>query len=518
MDQKVVAVRVLAALALVALAACTTTPSTPSAAPTADAVIRGGILRVALAADIASLDPWTVDGDSDVVLRQVFEPLVDLEPGGYAVVPRLAERWSPSPDGLTWTFRLRDGVRFHDGTALDAVAVVANFERARALVRPDLATLLAEVAAADARTVVFTLRSPYAPFPATLASPSFGMVSPACMREDRDWATPQTRCAAGTGPFRIEPGGWRAGERLMLQRDPAYWGRDAAGRSLPYLDGITFQPIADPAARVAALRSAAVDIALDVGVAGARVVRSDPKVTQMRRPPFGTSFIGIGPSVLLAAVEVRRAMAMAIDRSAIAQTAYGGDARAATQLVPPAILGHDETIVQFAPNDVPAAKRLLADARIAPSAGIDLWYPSEPVAALPDPRRVAEAISADLARIGLAATPRAEAASTLEARARAGVLPLWIGARSPARADPDDFLRDVSFDPVVGELLRRAAAEPDRAKRADLYKQITKMVQQDVMRIPLFHAGVSHGVSRKIHGFVPQPVGGESLAVVWIGR
>src|SRR5712664_1406987 len=85
----------------------------------ADAISSGGTLRVAQAADIASLDPWTASDPATLtVLRQVYETLVDLEPGGFRVVPRLAERWTVSADGRVWIFQLRQGVRFHDGTAL----------------------------------------------------------------------------------------------------------------------------------------------------------------------------------------------------------------------------------------------------------------------------------------------------------------------------------------------------------------------------------------------------------------
>src|SRR5919201_3753814 len=140
------------------------------ATPTAS-LIAGGVLSVAQASDITSLDPWTASDPATLtVVRQIYEPLVDLEPGGFRVVPKLAERWLASADGRIWTFQLRQGVRFHDGTELDAAAVAFNFERARAFARFGVGSLIASIETPSASTIVFTLRAPYAPFLASLAT------------------------------------------------------------------------------------------------------------------------------------------------------------------------------------------------------------------------------------------------------------------------------------------------------------------------------------------------------------
>ena len=165
----------------------------------------GGVVRVAIANDIASLDPWTSpDPTSQLVLRQVFETLVDLEPGGFRVVPKLAEKWTVSGDGRSWTFTLRAGVQFHDGTALDASAVAANFQRGLGFARFDLASVVSAVTAPTPTAVVFELKTPYAPLLATLASPSFGIVSPACLKQGPSWFSPASRCAAQVGDRKME--------------------------------------------------------------------------------------------------------------------------------------------------------------------------------------------------------------------------------------------------------------------------------------------------------------------------
>lgn len=503
------------------LAACTSAP-TPSPRPTntPDAVTRGGQLRIAQALDVTTLDPWIAsDPDTLEALTQVYEPLVRLDPATLKPTPLLATKWSASADGRVWTFTLRAGVKFHDGTPLDAAAVVYDFERARTSLRLDLGALLDSVTASDPSTVVFTLRAPYAALPATLASTSFGLVSPACVKAGPAWATPATHCSAGTGPFHVEPGAWKTGDRLVLTRNASYWGTDAEGRRLPFLDSVAFIVARDENARVGGLRAAQVEVALDLGPGTARTLRADPNLAPLRRPYYPVVFIGIAPGQgPFGAAEVRRAAAMAIDRDGLGRSVYSGEARSAAQLVPPGLLGYDDTVTQFAPGDATTAKKLLADAGLASGLSADLWYSPDATDALPDPKRIADAIAADLARAGISVNVRTEDAALFAADAKAGRLTLWIDARAPERADPDDFLSDATNNPVALELLRRARGEIDESKRAELYKQVAKLIQQDASRIPLLHTGAPLGLTRKVRGFVASAVGGDSLRAVWMGQ
>ena len=451
------------------------------------------------------------------MLRQIYEPLVDVDPVRLRVLPRLASRWSASSDGRVWTFTLRTGVRFHDGTSFDASAVVFDFERARDFARFGIGTLVESVTAPDPATVVFTLREPYAPFLATLAATTFGIVSPSCARQGPAWATPSTRCAAGTGPFKLETGGWKSGARVDLVRNSAYWGADAAGRRLPLLDGVTFLPVRDENVRIGALKASNVDVVLDLAPASVRVLRADPNITAAPAPVFSTVFIGLGAGGPLGTPEVRRAVAMAVDRGAIVQAVYAGQARPAAQLVPPELLGYDDTLTQFVPTD-PAAAKKLVDAAGATPLTIDIWYSPEASTALPDPKRVAASVAADLTKIGISVNVRTEDATSFAADAKAGRLPLWIGVADPGRADPDDFLAGATADPIALELLRGARGEVDGSKRGELYKQVSKLVQQSVSRIPLLHTAGLAGLSKKVRGFVPAAVGPELLENVYFGN
>lgn len=513
----------------------TTTP------PPRGTVQAGGALRVALDGRITTLDPQNAGDASTVqVTRQIFETLVD-EVGG-RIVPKLAESWSVSADGRTWTLSLRRGVKFHDGTDLDAAAVVASFDRARlttdALRGPpsadrfaafaalwggfDGASVLVKVEAKDPATVVFTTRVPFGPFLSALAAPASAIVSPASLRQDPiGWAGIGSRGAAGTGPFVFRPGAWQGDGEIALERNPAYWAKDQAGTPLPYLERVVFRALPDEATRVAALRAGDVDAVRDLSPAALTAVRADPKLEVLARPALGVVYLGLRRSMApFDRLEARRAVAAALDEDALASAAFAGEAKAATQFVAPGTLGYDDTILEFARQDTAAARRLLADAGHAQGLEVDLYYPTAWRPAYVEARRVAESVAADLARIGINATPRATDGATLRADAGAGRFALWLDDWIGASADPDASLGALfaSADPVIGELLRQARSETDESKRGELYKQVSKLVQRDALAIPLVHPSPPLVVSRKVRGLVPLRGGGEALTGVWIGR
>src|SRR5438094_10444796 len=215
----------------VVLGGCPLNPSVATPSPTP--AIAGGTLRVAIAAEAASLDPWNDDA-SLVATRQIFETLVEVDPATSRITPALASGWQMTNDGASWTFALRDGVRFHDGNALDAAAVVASFERGmttrgsayRALFADPAAIL--SVQAVDPRTVRFDLRAPFGPFLAHLAAPQAAIAR---------------ANFAGTGPFTAAANALAPDGTLTLGRNDLYWRRDPEGKQLPYLDGLVLRPV-----------------------------------------------------------------------------------------------------------------------------------------------------------------------------------------------------------------------------------------------------------------------------------
>ena len=465
--------------------------------------------------------------------RQVFETLFEHD-RVFAVVPRLAAGAERSADGRTWTLTLREGIRFHDGTPFDAKAVVFNFERGRDLDRyrellaPGGTSLVTAVAAPDQRTVVFTLRSAFGPFLATLALPTFAMVSPRSLTEDpAGWMLPGSRAAAGTGPFELRPGAWQRGRQISLERSATHWDRDAQGRGLPYLDRVTFRVVPDTATRLAELRGGTLDLLRDLTAHDASAIAGNPNLALLWRPPSGVLSLGIGSSMRpFDRVEVRRALALAIDRPAIAQSAQGGETKAASQFVVPGMLGYDESVTDFQRLDETTARRLLSDAGYPRGFDTELWF--APADGDPEQRRIAEAIAADLLRSGIRAQLRTTDPATLARDAQQHRLPLYLVEHRTGTGDPDELLSSLFApqpvegpgwsNPQVTALMRYARAEPSEAKRAELYKQISKIVQVEVPRIPLFHSRRLLAMTKKVRGLVPRALGLESFARVSLGR
>ena len=533
------------------------TPGASSAAPSAAAgVVTGGTFRFGQSGDPTVLDPWNVtDGNSLLVTRQMYESLVDYEPTGFKIVPKLAETWTQSPDGKQWTFNLRKGVKFHDGTDFNADAVVFNFDRGRLAKgqyrgKPigdeyayysdmwngfDADSIITKVEAKDANTVIFTLKTAFGPFLANMAMPPFAIVSPKSVKDDPDgWMTLNSKGAAGTGPFMFKPGAWQKGQQITLDKNPSYWAKDKDGKQLPYLDKVVLRFISDETARVAELRAGTVDAIRDFSPASIPTIKADSKLKIVPRPAFNIAYIGLNVTMKpFDNLNVRKAIAMGIDKQAIVQAIYTGEAKAASQFLVPGMLGYDESVTDFYKLDQAAAKKLVTDA--GGPFTVDLWYMPVSRPYYPDPKKIAEAYASDLAKIGITANLKTEDWTPYKKDYRANKFGMWLIGWTGDNGDPDNFL-NVFFHPTVVEgkdtpttggawtnaqawdLLRKAQVEPDANKRADLYKQVSKIVQADVPTIPMFHANPPTGTTAKVNGFVPHPTGGEAFTVVWLAK
>ena len=217
--------------------------------------VAGGEVTVAITADPPGWDP-TVSTSQEiarVTYHNVFEGLVRLDRSG-KIVPALAESWETSDDGLTWTFKIRDGVKFHDGSAMTLDDVVAAFERAKdpdsGHTHPEYYAAIDTVAAGDGNTVVFTLSEPSSSLLYNLARPD-SIIYPAAQAET------QRSQPVGTGPFKFV--NYVEGSEVRLEKFADYYLED-----VPYLDAVTFKIIPDPNTRFAALQSGDIDL---IGVA-----------------------------------------------------------------------------------------------------------------------------------------------------------------------------------------------------------------------------------------------------------
>ena len=463
----------------------------PSPSPSAKVPL-GGVLRVGLSAPIGSLDPQIADANP-LVVSQIFEGLVARGQNG--VVAALATKWLIGGEGRVWTFTLRDGVTFHDGTSVDSAAV------AKSLSRPG-DPLIEKAEAADPRTVVLTTRVPYGPFLSALATPPYFVVSPASR-------------TSGTGPFRV-PAGADGARPLVLERNDRYWRPDANGQKLPYLDKLSFTTIADSGTRLASIRAGNVDYVQDLGLNDLNTIRTDPSLQVVVRPATMILYLGLDlAQPPIDDLRVRQAIAQALNARSIADRLFSGTAIAASQLLPPAMLGYDDSVMEFARSDAAAAKKLLADSG-HPNLELELWYLQGSDPSVPDMRKVAETVGADLAAGGMIADPKTIDPVTFGVSLRENRLPLWVGIAAAATFDPDEIL-GVFIPPVVNGqdqpteagawlnkevagLLRKARSEPDQSKRSELYKQVSKIAQREIPRIPLAWSAPPAAATKKVIG------------------
>lgn len=259
-----------------------------------------------------NLEPGNVtDGNSLIVQQQIYNRLLEFKPGTTELAPALATEWSSTPDGKTWTFKLRSGVKFHDGTPFDAAAVVFNVGRWWDPNHPNgyrnagksyeiwqqifggfkgtPNALMETVTAVDPMTVRFVLRRPFAAFPSAIATGYFGMASPTAVQKAGAAYGTASAMAVGTGPFQFKE--WRTGDRVVLTKNPNYWQPD-----LPQSEQLVIRFVTDPAARLAQLRAGQIDFTVDLAPDQRQELANDPNVQAIARPSFNVGYLALNPS------------------------------------------------------------------------------------------------------------------------------------------------------------------------------------------------------------------------------
>ena len=319
--------------------------------------VAGGTVTMALAAETDGWDPtenrWAAPGV--MVGLALYDPLTALDADGVAR-PYLAESVEPSEDHTVWTITLRPDVTFHDGTPVTADAVVATLEGhlGSLLTRPAMGPL-EEVEALDERTVEARMSMPWVAFPQVLTAQA-GVIPSSATVSDPDGS----RNPVGSGPFRLVE--WVPGDRLVAERNEGYWRTDEAGRSLPYLDGVTFEAIEEAQTRVNALRTGEVDllhaatprqiVELEDDAAAGRIqLRND-------RSPGEKGFVMVN----LAAApfddpEVRRLLVQATDVDTYNELVNVGAVTRARSLFPAGSRYHSDEAEEIWPAHDPGAAR-----------------------------------------------------------------------------------------------------------------------------------------------------------------
>ncbi|MBV8531854.1 MAG: ABC transporter substrate-binding protein, partial [Candidatus Eremiobacteraeota bacterium] len=473
------------------------------------------------------LDPaQATDGMSLNVAQEVMKGLVAFKLGSFEVEPAIAQRWKTSADRRTWTFALRPGLRFSDGTPINAEAVKFNFDRWRLTSNPyhqaypyayyadmfgGYPGLIAAVRASGERTVVFSLTRPFSPFLRDLAMPPFAIASPTAVKAN---LAQFGQAPVGYGPYVLKE--WVKDDHITLQANPTWRGQK------PAYTTVIVRDIPDQATSVLEMQRGDLDFLTDPRPDDARTLAGQRGLTVYDQPSNNNSYVAMNvqrpPFGKLA---VRQAIAYAIDVRGIVRAFYAKGAMVANNWTPPGMLGENAAVVAY-PYDPAKAKQLLAEAGLANGFSTNLFYPTVPRPYMPEPQRVAEAIQAQLRRVGITVTLEPYEWGVFLDKIRRGEHEMCLIGWSGDNGDPDNFFypildsdsalakpngQNYSFwiDDAFHRLMIEGQTAPTDAERGRVYRAANAMVHDQVPAIPIVHTTVPIVVKSSIKGFVPSP-------------
>jgi peptide/nickel transport system substrate-binding protein len=524
-------------------------------------VKNGGTVVFGAAADPVSLDGSIVsDGESLRPINQIFEGLVGLKPGTTTLTPLLATKWSASKNGLAWTFTLRKGVSFSDKTPFNAAAVCYNFNRwynfpnplqnsgvsyywntvfggfahpGAGNPGPDKSLYKSCKAVGKYKAVIgLTRRS--SSFTGALALTNFGIASPTALKKYRANAgstdsggvfhptgTFGTQHPVGTGPFLFSS--WTVGNKLVLVRNPRYWGKRA------HLDRVIFRPISDNTARLQALQSGEVQGYDLVDPNDIKTIQSNKSLKLLNRPAFNVAYVGINQAhAPLNNIKVRQAIAYGLNRAAVVKGFYAGRGVVANQFLPDQVVGFAHKGVPNYPYDPAKAKALLKAAGVTMPVPITFWYPtnvSRPY--MPNPQANAIAFGQSLNDSGFKVTFHSEPwRPDYLSHVQNGAADLFLLGWTGDFGDPANFL-NVHFgqvnpefgfnNPTLFKMLQKADGETNLAKRQALYEAASIYVMKYLPVVPYVHSKPALAFRKNVNGYIPSPVSLEPFSTVYLG-
>ncbi|MFC8682460.1 ABC transporter substrate-binding protein [Microbacterium ureisolvens] len=501
-------------------------------------------------AEISGLDPAMAnDGETFRVSRQIFEGLVGVEPGTADPAPGLAESWEQSDDGLEYTFQLKEGVTFHDGTDFSADAVCFNFDRMNnftgvaateslsyywgKLMRGYAETGTSIYGGCEATSdteAVITLTQPFAGFIPALSLPSFAIQSPTALEEysaDEVGGTAEAPVLSeyaqahpvGTGPFKFEE--WAPGESVTLSAYEDYWGEQGQ------VQEVIFQVIGDTTARRQALESGSID-GYDLVAPADLGALEDAGFNLVNREPFNILYLAMNQAVpALADIRVRQAIAHAIDKEQLVTQVLPEGTEVAREFMPPVVIGWNEDVTTY-DYDPEAAKALLAEAGYSEANPLTLQfnYPvnvSRPY--MPNPEQIYTNLSSQLEAVGITLTPVGEDwnptyLDRIQGGADHGIHLLgWTGDYN----DPDNFVG--TFFASAGNewgftneeltaALTEARGLASEEEQESAYAAVNEQIMQFLPGVPLAHPVPTLAFAERVTSYPASPVQDEVYNMV----
>jgi peptide/nickel transport system substrate-binding protein len=475
----------------------------------------GGTLQVAFQNEWAGLDPHTVSSYSSYqILNNVLEGLTTFD-DDLNLQPGLAESWEQSEDGKTWTFHLRQGVKFHNGREMTADDVKWSFER---LIDPATGAGNAgrvgpaetQIEVVDPYTVAITHPEPFGIFPQSIGfDKSTGIVAKESLEEDGSISIP-----IGTGPFKITD--VQGTTRLVLERNEDYW-----QEGLPYLDQIVIEPIPDDTVRETALRSGEVDWILAIAPQSFDSLSNEDGITVSTAPQLSYDYIGINLTrEPFSDVRVRQAIAFAINRDELCQAGFFG---LCEPIQGPVGTG-SPWYFDYAPygQDVERAKQLMADAGYADGFEMELL----PTTQYGETVRAAQVLQQQLAAIGIEATINApEWSEWLELEGNFKYDAYICNWNGLIDADQYYYLQHRSdqvfnftgySNPEFDKLVDEGRSMSDFDKRYSIYEQANKILVDDAPYVYMYNKQEIRAYGDQVKGFVVRPDQANNFWNVWL--
>ncbi len=477
---------------------------------------------------------YTAGTEFDAAAETIFNRLTQFERGGTAVVPGLATSWDVTPDGLTYTFHLREGVKFHTTEYFkptrdfNADDVLFTFERMMNKDHPfrkayptefpyftdmGMDTNIAKLEKVDAKTVKFTLANVDAAFIQNLAM-SFADIQSAeygdkLMKEGK--AADINQKPIGTGPFVFKR--YQKDAQIRYTGNKEYWKPEDVK-----IDNLIFSIVTDASVRMQKLKANECQITLNPRPADLDSLKKDPNIVMPEQAGFNDGYIAYNVQHKpLDQLKVRQALDMAVNKKAIIDAVYQSAGQLAVNGMPPTQWSYDETIKDPA-FDPEKAKALLKEAGVAEGTEISLWAMPVQRPYNPNAKLMAEMLQSDWAKVGIKAKIVTYEWGEYLKRAKAGEHDTMLIGWSGDNGDPDNWLGTLyGCDAVDGnnyskwcdtdydKAIKAAKRTTDQAKRTELYKQAQQILKAQVPITPIAHSTVYQPMRKTVKDFKISP-------------
>jgi peptide/nickel transport system substrate-binding protein len=499
--------------------------STPSAAgslnPSAPAGKPGGDLTLVRAADSQGFDKTMVFANSSIWVYVAFwEYLTIGSADGKSVEPWLAESWTQSDDQLTWTFKIKQGVQFADGTPMTAADCKFSLDEASSTDGgwEFINAAIDSTEAPDDATLVIKTKYPWAPLLADLACPNNGIVP-----KDYGGRSKEDYYDApmGTGPFQWDT--WNKGKDLTLKKNPNYWRKDDEGTQLPYLDSVTWTVVPDSNTRNVQIEGSQVQINETPPFSTIDQLQGSDKVAVTLFPSTRTDYVIMcQKSEFFQDQNVRLAVSYAIDRESLIKAVLFGNGTPANSLFMPTVPFYDESTPGQS-FDMDKAKAALAASKYAD--GFSCTYSASSGDEID--ASIAQVLQASLGELGITMEIKNVDPTALHTQQQALQYEISHTYWTMDIPDPDELVQFAVLpeggghsmvtgyeNPQAEDLAKQAQQEFDDTKRQALYTELQKVLAESAYVAPLFYQPLAYATATNVQGFYVKPTGLYDMGVV----